>query len=40
MTLFLIILAVLAALEWNREPEPVPEGYRRETLEQLLERRL
>ncbi|MBQ9010978.1 MAG: amidohydrolase [Clostridia bacterium] len=33
-------MAVLAALEWNREPEPVPEGYRRETLEQLLERRL
>ncbi len=31
---------VLAALEWNRLPEPVPEGYRTESLEELLERRL
>jgi len=32
--------AVLAALEWNRMPEPVPEGFRTEPLVELLKRRL
>ena len=33
-------MTVLAALEWNREPEPLPENYRQVSLEELLERRL
>ncbi|MBQ7488259.1 MAG: amidohydrolase [Clostridia bacterium] len=32
--------AVLAALEWNRMPAPVPDGFRTESLAGILERRL